>query len=390
MKSKIRWMVFAVFFPEMLTAIAAEQWRSALQSLEDFHRLREQWKSGSNVPSEKLSRLQSFPWTMRHAFFADMGGILLDCPDSTPFPINSQQLLYLVENDHLDYPDLEERAIWDKNKADGFARVLTLVQVIWFFIQSVGRCIQHLALSTFELSTLAFIFCTVNTFFFWRHKPLDIATAIVLPGKSTVADILEKSSDESSRQPSRMPLDSIKPHPEPLSLIAPFWFAMTVVFGWRAERSSLPAKTFGNTDTVPPRGLRGRDITYALVFTTLYTSIHLAAWNFEFPSTTEQILWRVSSLVLLGLLIVYLLGVAFGTIFAKRLAEGLFHNNEATTLMGVVELLPRWAAVLIHGPVIAIYIVVRGYIIVEGLVNLRALPAAAYASVNWSNFIPHI
>lgn len=390
MKSKARWMVFTIFFPEMLTAMAAEQWRSAHQSLEDFHRLREQWQSTLDVSSEKLSRLRNFPWTLRHAFFADMGGFLLHCPDSSPFPIDSQQLLYLVENDHVDYPDIGERTIWDKNKADGFARVLTLIQVIWFFVQCVGRCIQHLALSTFELSTLAFIFCTVNTLFFWRHKPLDIATAIVLPCKSTVAEILAKASDKPPRHPSRTPLDLIKPQREPMSLIAPFWFAMKVVFDWRRDRSSLPANIFGNTDTIPPRGLRGRDITYALVFVASYSSIHLVAWNFEFPSNAEQLLWRISALTLLCLLFVYLLGVAFGTIMAERLAKAFFHNNEATTLLSVAKLLSRWVAVLIHGPVIVAYVLVRSYIIVEGLVNLRALPASAYASVIWSNFIPHV
>lgn len=174
-----------------------------------------------------------------------------------------------------------------------------------------------------------------------------------------------------------------------MSLIAPFWFAMRVVFDWRMERGRLSSKAFGNTDTIPPRGLKGRDIVYAIVFITAYSCIHLAAWKFMFPSSIEQMLWRISTLVLLGLLSIYLFGVVFGEAMAKRLAKGIFNNNEATTLLSLVKLLSRWAAVLIHGPVIVVYILVRSYIIVEGLVNLRALPVEAYASVNWSNFIPH-
>ena len=117
---------------------------------------------------------------MRHTFYADMRGLVLDCPNFTPFPIDGQQTIYLVKNEHLKYPDVEERAIWDKNKADGFTRFLTLVQIAWFAIQAFGRCAQHLALSTFELSTLVFVFCTLNSFFFLRHKPLDVDTPITL------------------------------------------------------------------------------------------------------------------------------------------------------------------------------------------------------------------
>ena len=37
---KTKWVVFTIFFPEVTTAMAAEQWRSARQSVEDFARLR--------------------------------------------------------------------------------------------------------------------------------------------------------------------------------------------------------------------------------------------------------------------------------------------------------------------------------------------------------------
>lgn len=182
-------MAFVLFFPEVLTGIAAEQWRSACQPVEDFANLQNEWELAlqSSKPPENfsrirsnLSRIKSSPWTMRHTFYADMRGLVLDCPKFTPFPIDGQQTVCLVKNDHLKYPDVEERAIWDKNKADGFTRFLTLVQIAWFAIQAFGRCAQHLALSTFELSTLAFVFCTLNSFFFPRHKPLDVDTPITL------------------------------------------------------------------------------------------------------------------------------------------------------------------------------------------------------------------
>ena len=398
-KDKMRWMGFVLFFPEVLTGIAAEQWRSASQSVEDFAQLQNEWESAlqSTKPPENvsqmrsnLSRIKSSPWTMRHAFYADIGGLLLDCPDFTPFPIDGQQTVYLVKNDHLKYPDVQEKAIWDKNKADGFARSLTLVQITWFAIQAFARCAQHLALSSFELSTLAFVFCTLNSFFFLRHKPLDVDTPIILRSTAKLEEILVKAGDRVCERYSETPLDFVRPPTSRSSLLAPFWFGVRAVFHWGSKREALPVKTFGNSKTTPPRGIKVADIIYGHLFTLAYLGIHLAAWHFDFPTLIERILWRTSSLVLISSLIFYLLATGFGTVASGWLARTLFNNHEATTILGVANLLPKWVAVLVHLPVFLIYGLARCYIIVEGFVSLRALPKTAYESVNWSNFVPHV
>ena len=399
LKSKVRWMAFAIVFPEVLTGIAAEQWRSACQSVEDFTSLQNDWESALQEPKSagdvrrirsNLSGIKNSPWTMRHAFYADMGGLLLDCSDFTPFPINGQQTLYLVKHDYLQYPEVKEKTIWDKNKADGFARFICLVQIGWFAVQAFGRCGQHLALSTFELSTLAYIFCTMNTFFFLRHKPLDVDTPISLRCTTTLGEVLLKAGDQARERYAETPLDFVRPPTSRSSLLAPFWFGVSAVFDWRSSHGTLPVKAIGNNKITPPRGIKVSDIVYGNFFTLGYLGIHLAAWNFSFPTPTERILWRTTSLVLLGLLIFYLLATAFGTVMAGRLARWIFNNHEASTILGVASLLPRWAAFLVHFPVIFAYALARSYIIVEGFVGLRALPKSAFESVNWSNFVPHV
>ena len=152
----------------------------------------------------------------------------------------------------------------------------------------------------------------------------------------------------------------------------------------------LPIKTFGNSKTTPPRGIKIVDIVYAHLLTLAYFGILLAGWHFSFPSPTERILWRTSSLVLLGSLIFYLIAIAFGIVMAGRPAKALFDTHEAATILGVASLLPRWIAVLLHLPVFLIYGLARSYIIVEGFVSLRVLPKTAFESFNWSNFVPHV
>jgi hypothetical protein len=61
-------------------------------------------------------------WTITHAFFADMGGILLQTPGYPEFPIDAEQLFYLIEKGYIDYPDIHKADIDDKNKSDGLAR----------------------------------------------------------------------------------------------------------------------------------------------------------------------------------------------------------------------------------------------------------------------------
>jgi hypothetical protein len=119
--TKLSWVAFTIFFPEVLAAFAQQQWILASQSVSDF------------------SRLGYSQWSLRHAFFADMGGFVLETPDYLPFPIDAYQLHYLVANNLMAFPIIDENAIQDKNKADGFARMLTSIQVLWFALQCLGR-----------------------------------------------------------------------------------------------------------------------------------------------------------------------------------------------------------------------------------------------------------
>lgn len=69
---------------------------------------------------------------MKEAFFAEMGGFRLRTRDLTAFPLDAKQVHYLVSNEHMDLPTLNERIIEEKNKADGLLRAITLCHILWF------------------------------------------------------------------------------------------------------------------------------------------------------------------------------------------------------------------------------------------------------------------
>lgn len=237
---KARWMAFTIFFPEMLTGLAAEQWRSARQSVEDFIELQKEWEtvqdeaSQDNPPAailENLKRIREAPWHMRHAFFADVGGILLSFPDFKSFPVSGHQIAFLVRKHYIQYPEIKEKEIWDKNKADSFARALTIIQISWFSVQCFARCAQQLGLTTLELTTLSFIFCTVQTLFFWFHKPLDVEEPIEIRCNIPLRDILlEEGGQQRHNRYLQTPLDCLNPPISRTSLTAPFIFGIRAGF----------------------------------------------------------------------------------------------------------------------------------------------------------------
>jgi hypothetical protein len=61
---------------------------------------------------------------MKHAFLADMGYFHLQGPDyaSRSFPIDSRQMLYLIEKGHIENPNINSDDIDDRNKMNSLAR----------------------------------------------------------------------------------------------------------------------------------------------------------------------------------------------------------------------------------------------------------------------------
>ena len=54
---------------------------------------------------------------------------------------------------------------------------------------SSGRLTAHLAITTLELTPLAFIFAMLATSFFWRDKPQDVTCGVVLKSQRTLREI---------------------------------------------------------------------------------------------------------------------------------------------------------------------------------------------------------
>lgn len=108
----------------------------------------------------------------------------------------------------------------------------------------------------------------------------------------------------------------------------------------------------------------------------IFGAIHIASWNVRLLSNVEQWLWRASTLYCCTAGLISVLG--FFLLYACL--------DRSWVGQEIVALVEKPMLVVIP----SIYIIVRLFMIVEVFLSLRALPASAYESVQWSSFVPHI
>jgi hypothetical protein len=106
-----------------------------------------------------------------------------------------------------------------------------------------------------------------------------------------------------------------------------------------------------------------------LVMATVFGGIHCIAWFFAFPTSQEQVLWRMSAVAIifvpwLCLLLVYM---------------GVTHILQNQVIMKVVFVI-----------LLLMYITGRAFLLILMVTTLRNLPPGAYEAVSWTSLIPHL
>ena len=373
---KLRWMAQAVMAPEFVLAFATGQKVEANRSVEAFKEI--------PLPNgcEK--------WSIRHGFYANMGGFVLQPSDCPAFPINSKQLHWLIKRGYVDYPTMTAKEVWDKSKADGFQKSLTCLQTGWFIIQIVGRAIQHLPITTLEITTLSFVLCTLVMFTQWANKPLDVESPTILTPKKTIARILLEAGDAASERWWQTPLDFIdNQSPSWLTEVQPH-----LRFRRGPRIRPLPRLT---NDRFPVIGA-GPDAVFLFLFTMAYCGLHFVAWNFSFPTQIECHLWRAASITIGACAFIFWVcetyqdGHRLGR--WERWYAKLFHDGKDGRINTMEKarrnrrFIPVWE-VIVMTPVTIVYTVARSYIVIEVFLSQRSLPIGAFDTVQWSEFVPH-
>lgn len=368
------WMCLGVLGPEFPLTYAAGQWSRAKHSVKAFR------ASGYN------------DWHMRHAFFADMGGLVFHAQDGDPFPLNATQLHWLVINEFVDYPNITREEVWDKSKQDTFTKVVAAFQIGYLIIQCTARAIQRLAITTLELNAIAIAVCSLLTSYAWLHKPADVQTPVHIHSSHSLADITRN-------RPWRLtPLDFIDENGPGYSVNVQPFMKMPVIPPerpiQRIPNDRFPMNPYGSQE-------------YFLCFATLiFTALHVAGWNFDFPTQTERLLWRICSLLLFGITVAFWVFETIASwarlgrwraiylyIFNRKTLEDhkqrMMQKNLTSVKRELTELPLPWEFATIT-PLAIIYGLARFYLIAEAFAELRNMDGTTYINVEWTDFVPHV
>jgi hypothetical protein len=107
----------------------------------------------------------------------------------------------------------------------------------------------------------------------------------------------------------------------------------------------------------------------------VFGGIHCVGWFFNFPSSDEAILWRVSSAVLTGIAFLFPLFFFFVRIFFKN-SNSINHRGRYS--------------ITVFSIVLQVYVMSRLLLLAEAFISLRHLTPGMLALVKWTTFIPHI
>lgn len=143
---------------------------------------------GQGSSTDTTAHRRKHAWTFTHGFYAAMGGFVIDTSPTplwgthTRFTLTPLGLVWIMKHAPHLIPDISEKNIRDRSKADSVAKALLVWQVFYFVFSCATRRAQSLPLSLFEVSTLAHAVCTIVTYVVWWRKPLNIEEPTLIQG----------------------------------------------------------------------------------------------------------------------------------------------------------------------------------------------------------------
>ncbi|KAM6490660.1 hypothetical protein JOM56_014003 [Amanita muscaria] len=397
---RVGWMMIALIAPEIVFMSAFKDWTSSSdllkQILSECRQCYFQPSSDNRVPQENYPECE---WTETHAQFVRMKGFRLVDADGKTF-------LDCVKEGAIDLPKVSEDEILARSKGDPTAKIITVIQTAWFVFQCIHRRRQHLLVTQLEITTLAHTLINFFIYFFWWHKPYGVALPIEVPFKERRPETIgerdgkvESEGNDNIQVPQTTEIGENPTQPPPLSNDDPSRTSdkgLSVASKSSDDKGPAAAankelkfdvEASNGTTSTPPKlswytrlGIKTFSVSETeqlsipgrIVLNTIwfivgsgFGAMHCLAWNSVFPTRAEQLIWQVSSLIV--------------TVFG------------GTTLINDIwDKLPDLVGIILFFVIYLLYCAARLSLLVLALLQLRALPYAAYETPSWTIFYPHI
>lgn len=295
---------------------------------EDFRESIDRTTSGSAVSNRPINEMA----TPKISSLAEDGDNIERCTGPLLLcHLDAYTLRRAIEEDLLPPSIVPVDEVFDKSKSDLFTNAITTVQILYFVISVIVRAAQDLTISQLEIGVVAFVACSFFTYCLSFNKPKGVATPIIL--RTYEHGPLPSKFDELMSEVSR--------------------------FGEQKNRRPMP-------NDVPSNAIDGH---YAIIsiaaLSVVLAAIHLAAWNFEFPTAVDLWLWRAAALVSAVALPMLIL--------ASCVDEGNRQVLLDATLLSIL----------------AVYCIARLVLVVEMFRCLCYAPPDTFTST-WTINVPHI
>ncbi|KAF9444312.1 hypothetical protein P691DRAFT_837753 [Macrolepiota fuliginosa MF-IS2] len=376
---RVSTMLYAVIAPELVTLWAIRQRSAAGRIKRDFN--------DRYFPNGGTGR-----WTLSHGFFIQMGGLLFAQEGRDAYVITYKELLELIDNGNIDFPSITEEDILDKSKGDFLTKILVVIQTTWFIVQCLVRWAFGLAVTEIEVVTLAFAILNIVTYIMWFPKPLNVQVGIKIP-KSRDAPLLPVPKPEVRKGWLQRQIErgnkggrvTWVPWMVLVSLLLPskLFSGLFLPLGAMATDDQVLAGSayvptfYADLDITTEIGV----ICPSLGMSVVFGALHFIPWNLEFPSDTEELLWRICSVVIT----VEPLPAAIG-LGLSRLTKGYAVGDVITRVME--SMATSIGSLAFIG--LPLYVLARLTLLILAFTTLRSLRGTALTDVAWSSFVPHI
>ena len=332
MRTRINWTLITVLAPEWYSG-------TAIQELTDARRLLRDLRGLPKVQHPARG------WMLAHAFFVNMGGFRIpvhDIADDWPslVVLSSESFVKLLREQHniLGQSDQilgtvlpTEADILDRSKSDRFAKSITILQVSYFCVNCFVRLGRHLPITLLELGTLGFAACSMVSYAVLFKKPRAVNSTVILPD---------------------------------LNLGACPSAAKIVKDNGPLLESGGTAKW--KSDTWIP----------TILLSIVLGVIHIAGWDFAFPSKVDRWLWRSCAIASAASPLLWM------ALSLPLLAMTLTNFSDSAIMAGA------WATAGQQAILTFVYVIARTVLMTLMVRSLFFLPPEAFTTT-WAANIPH-
>lgn len=255
----------------------------------------------------ECSELTTPTWSVVHSYYAQMGGILClhthagrDDLDGC-FPFTSPTMIWAFDWADDQHPlknfSMRREDIQDKSKADWFAKGISILQITWTILNVTVRGVTGLPSTQLEITAFAFAVMAIGIYLANWWKPKDVSRPTIQSASflsHETKDIWELPSVQTFTDGMRWHWSNQSENPAPKSFRE-----------WNFANVRRVENNLVWMEGEPP-------YFYIMVgvSSVVFGGMHCIAWDFEFPSRTELVCWRIASLIS-AILPVLVLGLNF-------------------------------------------------------------------------------